>query len=138
MAFDGTAATFSFVSPTQITATVPFGALTGPVAVTTPSGTGTSPTAFRVVPTVSSFTPTSGPPGTRVTITGSAFTGARKVLFNGTTAFGNFTVDSYTQITVLVPLQATTGPIAVVTAGGKGKSTTSFTVTSSYAAGRPT
>ena len=46
--FNGTAATFTVVSSTQIRATVPVGATTGKVKVTTPQGTLTSKVNFRV------------------------------------------------------------------------------------------
>lgn len=46
--FNGKAATFSVVSATEITATVPKGSTTGAVQVTTPSGTLWSNIAFRV------------------------------------------------------------------------------------------
>jgi hypothetical protein len=52
----------------------------------------------------------SGPVGTSVTITGTGFTGATAVTFNGTPA--SFTVDLSTQITAKVPAGATDGPIA--------------------------
>ena len=48
--FNGTPATFTVLSATQIKATVPAGATTGAVQVTTPSGTLASNTAFAVVP----------------------------------------------------------------------------------------
>ncbi len=69
----------------------------------------------------------SGPPGRLVTIDGTAFTGATRVLFNGKAAL--FKVKSYTEIRATVPAGATTGPITVVTPGGKGASKSSFTVT---------
>jgi uncharacterized repeat protein (TIGR03803 family) len=46
--FNGTPATFTVVSSTLITTMVPAGATTGPVQVTTPSGTLTSNVPFRV------------------------------------------------------------------------------------------
>src|SRR4030095_12688589 len=46
--FNNVAATFVVNSATQITATVPSTATTGPIKVTTPGGTATSPTNFTV------------------------------------------------------------------------------------------
>src|SRR5215471_18084433 len=48
--FKGTAAAFTVVSGTEITATVPTGATSGTVTVTTPSGTLNSNVVFRVRP----------------------------------------------------------------------------------------
>ena len=48
--FNGEPATFSVVSAAAITATVPAGATSGPVAVTTTGGTGVSATSYTVVP----------------------------------------------------------------------------------------
>jgi uncharacterized repeat protein (TIGR03803 family) len=48
LTFNGKAATFKVVSSTEITTIVPGGATTGPVKVTTPSGTLTSNVNFRV------------------------------------------------------------------------------------------
>jgi uncharacterized repeat protein (TIGR03803 family) len=50
VAFNGTAAAFTVVSSTEITATVPTGATAGFVTVTTPLATLTSNTKFRVEP----------------------------------------------------------------------------------------
>lgn len=128
--FNGVVApSFAVNSDTQITATVPTGATTGPIAVTTPIATGTSTTNFTVIqaPVITSFTPTGGPVGTTVVITGSNFTGATQVTFNGTVAPG-YTVNSATQITVTVPTGATTGTISVTGPGGTGVSTGIFTL----------
>jgi uncharacterized repeat protein (TIGR03803 family) len=47
--FNGAAATFTVVSATEITTTVPAGATTGTIMVTTPSGTLSSNVAFRIL-----------------------------------------------------------------------------------------
>jgi hypothetical protein len=126
--FDGVpATTFSVTSDSQLTAQVPVGASTGPIAVTSPLGTGSSATDFAVQPKVQSFSPLSGPVGTIVTITGTAFTGATKVMFTGHK--GKILTVAYGQITVRVLAGTVTGPITVVTPAGKSKSKKSFTVT---------
>jgi FG-GAP repeat protein/IPT/TIG domain-containing protein len=125
--FDGVPATFTVVSDTEITTTVPDGALTGPVGVTTPFGSDSSAVNFLVAPRISSFTPTSGPVGTLVTIKGSGLTQATVVEFNGVSAV--FTVVNDGKITATVPAGATTGKIEVESPGGTGISRTDFTVT---------
>lgn len=50
VSFGGTKATFTVVSSSQITTTVPAGATSGEIEVTTPSGTLTSNPTFRVIP----------------------------------------------------------------------------------------
>ena|SRR5437899_11409610 len=104
------------------------GALTGKIVVATPGGNATGSLTFKVKPTITSFAPTRGPVGTSVTITGTAFTGAKAVKFNGVSAT-IFTVDSYTQITATVPAGATTGKIKITTPGGSATSSTRFRVT---------
>ena len=49
--FDGIAASFTVNSPTQITATVPAGATSGQISVTTPGGTAESTASFTVLTT---------------------------------------------------------------------------------------
>jgi hypothetical protein len=132
--FNGTPdSSFVVNSSTDITAHVPSGAVTGPIAVTTGSGTGTSGSSFTVTasggaPTVTSFSPGSGPVGTSVTVNGTNFTGVTAVKFNGTAAT-SYTVNSDTQITASVPSGATSGPISVTTGAGTTTSSSSFTVT---------
>jgi outer membrane protein assembly factor BamB len=78
-------------------------------------------------PTITSFTPTSGAPGTSVTINGCGFTGATAVTFNSVSA--TFNVNSGTQITATVPTGATSGKIAVTTPTITVKSPGNFIVT---------
>jgi hypothetical protein len=128
------ASVFVVDSRTQITATVPPGAVSGPVAVTAPLGTGTSASIFTVVapPTVTSFTPLTGPVGTPVAILGSNFTGVAEVSFGGTPAV-TYTVGSPSQLSATVPPGAVTGKIAVTTAFGTGASASDFVVTTPFA-----
>lgn len=125
--FNGTNATYSVVSDTYISTSVPSGATTGSINAVTPGGTLKSNLKFRVTPTIVSFTPPNGPVGTSVTITGNSLTGATKVTFGGVKATV-FTVNSYTQITATVPVGAVTGKIQVTTPGGTATSSTAFTV----------
>jgi IPT/TIG domain len=128
--FNGAVASYTVNSSTEITAHVPTGATSGSISVTTPGGTATSSSSFTVASptTISSFTPTRGPVGTSVSITGSGFTDATSVNFNGTAA--SYTVNSPTSITTTVPSGATSGPISVTTPDGTGVSDGSFTVIS--------
>ncbi|GAA4352157.1 hypothetical protein GCM10023185_11550 [Hymenobacter saemangeumensis] len=129
VSFNGSTAVFTVNSGTQITATVPSGATSGTLSVTTPGGTAS--TSFTVLPYISSFSPGSGVVGTSVVITGTSFTGALNVKFNG--VYATFTVNSATQITATVPSSATTGVITVRTPAGTATSLTNFNVTPSLA-----
>src|SRR5437870_2956511 len=92
--------------------------------------TATAPAVSLTVvrkPTITSFTPTSGPVGTMVTISGTDFTGVTAVTFNGVNG-DPFTVTSATAIQDSVPMGATTGPLSVTTTGGMATSASVFTV----------
>jgi uncharacterized repeat protein (TIGR03803 family) len=128
VSFNGKPATFTVASATYMTATIPAGATTGSVTVTTPGGVLTSNKKFRVTPQLTSFTPPTGPVGTVVTITGVSLTQTTKVTFGGIAAT-TFTVNSDTSVSVTVPTGAVTGKIVITTPGGTAASTTTFTVT---------
>ena len=115
---------------TQITGVVvPSGAATGNVRVTTPGGT-TNGVLFTVTlpaPVLSSLSPTSGPVGTSVTISGTNLSGATSVSFNGTNQT-TIASNTATSLVVAVPAGATTGNVTVTTANGTSNGI-SFTVT---------
>ncbi|UGS38856.1 IPT/TIG domain-containing protein [Capillimicrobium parvum] len=132
--FNGAKAVSTFVSATSLKATVPASATTGRVTVSNPTGavgTATSAASFTVtappVPKITTLSPGSGLTGAQVTITGSGFTGATAVSFNGLAA-GTFTAASDTKVTATVPNGATTGKVRVVAPGGTATSATDFTV----------
>jgi hypothetical protein len=82
-------------------------------------------------PTLTSFSPAVGGPGTQVTITGANYVGVTSVTFNGTAA--TFEAHSAGEIVATVPTGATAGPIAVTTSLGTATSANSFTITGGVA-----
>src|SRR5436309_520676 len=131
--YDGVAIPTTFVNSTLLNVTLGPFTSTGihHLNVVNPApGGGTSNTVdFTVMAsttTITSFTPTTGPTGTSVTISGTNFTGATAIRFNGVSA--SFTVSSATVIQATVPAGATTGPLTVTTPGGTATSASSFTV----------
>ena len=132
VSFNGTSASFAVASAAQVTATVPSGATSGKISVTTASGTASSGSSFNVTvplqpPTITGFNPISGLTGSSVIISGTNLTGASSLKLNGTAA--SFIVNSATQITATVPPGATTGKFSVMTPGGSASSAGNFTVT---------
>lgn len=127
--FNGTLATPTSWGNTTIVAPVPDGATTGDVVVTV-SGVDSNGKMFTVeaAPTITSLSPTSGPIGTSVTITGTDFgstQGSSTVTFAGTAATATGWSD--TSITTTVPAGAVTGDV-VVTVNGVPSNGQTFTV----------
>ena len=132
VSFNGIAASFSLAADTQITATVPAAATTGPISVTTPGGSVTSSVPFYLPPRLTTFTPATGVVGTTVTLTGTNFTGVTSVTFaavNSTTVSAPITSLTATQMTLLVATNAISGLLTVTTPGGVITSAGNFTVT---------
>ncbi|TGE14344.1 T9SS type A sorting domain-containing protein [Hymenobacter elongatus] len=131
----------TFVSSGHLTAMVTIFGVPSPVTGygsvgnPPPGGGGTTPpgtvlfTAVPGPPTITSFSPALGLPGTLVTINGIGFLQYynNTVLFNGVLA-PLYGTPSSGQLTVRVPAGATTGPITVTTVGGTATSATSFVV----------
>jgi uncharacterized protein (TIGR03437 family) len=137
--FGGTEASISAVSTTELTVIVPDGlspgtlavqvivngqTATGPDFTITDDGSGGGNT-----PSIGGISPTEGPTGTEVTITGENFgpnAEDNTITFNGTEA--NINSASETELVAVVPDDATTGPVAV-TVGGQTTTGPEFTVT---------
>lgn len=78
-------------------------------------------------PDVTSFADTSGPVGSSVVITGTGFTHATRVTFNGAPAA--YTVTNDRSIAAVVPPLSTAGPISVTATNLTGVSSTAYNVT---------
>jgi hypothetical protein len=131
--FNGTAATPTSWSATNIVVPVPAAATTGNVVVTV-GGVASNGISFAITqpaPGITSLTPTSGAIGTMVTIAGTNFgatQGTSSVTFNGVSSTP--TAWSTSSISVPVPTGATSGNV-VVTVGGVASNGLTFTVTAS-------
>lgn len=126
VSFGGTpAASYTVLSPTQISAVVGAGA-SGSVAVSGQGGNGSLPGfTFIPAPIATSFAPSSGAIGAVVTITGRNFVGAHTVAVGGMSI--PFAVDNDGQITFTIPLTGvTTGIITIASPGGVGLSQQAF------------
>jgi RHS repeat-associated protein len=129
--FNGTAAAVSSWSDSQIAATVPSGAPTGPIFVTEGGVAARSSVYFNVSNIdVNSVSPTAGPTGTQVTVSGVGFGGSQgssTLSFNGTNAT---VISTWTDslIVATVPNGSTTGPVKVVNGGVSSNTTVNFTV----------
>ena len=107
------ASSFTINDDTYITAIVGAGA-TGDVAVTTADGTGTV-AGFGYGPIITSFSPTSGGPGTVVEITGTGFVNVANLYF-GPELAKFFVVNSSTSITATVGA-GSSGFVSIITFG---------------------
>jgi len=130
--FNGVAAT-QINTPTSISTMVPPGATSGPITVRRGClivNTANFNVTTSTGPIISSFSPSSGPIGTTVTITGTNFsaTPASNIVYFGATR-ATVTVATATQLTVTVPSGATYEPISVNVDGLVGYSTAPFVVT---------
>lgn len=114
LAFNGMNCAPTGWSAISITCVVPTLATTGNV-VATVGRNASNAIAFTVTPTITLLSPSTGPVGTSVVITGTTFSAAPTVTFNGTSA----TVTSYTatSISTSVPSGATYGYVIVTISG---------------------
>jgi hypothetical protein len=120
-------------SASAVRARVPGTALTGPISVfTAGSGAASSSQIFVAAPRIESFTPTSGGPGTLITIAGAnlgAGTGVGRGNVTNVTIGGAravFQIVGLTQLKALVPTDVVIGPITVANEAGSFTSFESF------------
>lgn len=123
--FNGSnAVSITQISTLNVGATVPVGATTGTISLTTTNGgTATSVDIFTLTtnpaPTITNLSPATGAIGALITITGTNFIAGQTQVrfFNGVNVpIVNFI--STTQVAVNVPLGATDGNVTVITPNG--------------------
>jgi uncharacterized repeat protein (TIGR01451 family) len=114
------APSFTVVDNQTINATAPVGVADGVIRVNAPGGSAQTTTNFVVLPTILGFSPTFGPVGIKVEVSGANFTaGTPVVKFNGVPApTPHATNIAFGQVTVTVPAGATSGPLTVTTTNG--------------------
>jgi hypothetical protein len=131
--FNGSPSPVLSATPTQLATTVPSGATTGPIRLTTPSGSAASTKVFTVTasqaPTITGTTPGIGTPGTGVTVSGTNFDPVPandRLKFN----LGAATVSSATttSLTASVPTSGTSGRMTLRTPEGVATSSADFFV----------
>ena len=100
------------------------------ITVTTPNGVATSSSqVFVQPPGIQSISPTSGPVGTLVTLSGYDFLAVYSVNYGSYTGTSSkFTIVNSSTITTTVPAGATTGQIWIWSPGAIGPSAQTFTV----------
>lgn len=108
--------------------TIPVGAKTGAITVVKGAVSITGLKTFNILPTFTSFSPTSGVVGATVILKGTGLSQTTKVTFAANKT-APLTVDNDSQLTVNVPIGAVTGKISIATKGGSVSSAAKFTVT---------
>jgi hypothetical protein len=132
VSFGRLAARFTVLSDTQVRAEVPDGAVAGAVSVTSPTDTATSSQDFTPTLSITQVSPSSGPVGTAVTISGIGFAPGSVVKFDGTPAATVRYVSSG-EVDATVPADATSGPVTLSTAVRTVRARSSYTVTAHIA-----
>lgn len=120
-------ASFNVVS-NHLIVTAPTNAYSTSLTVSSPGGLFITTNTAGVQPYISSFSPPYGPPGSVITVTGSGFLSATNAAAIGNTP-AITQVQSPNQLQLLVPANASQGPIQFLTETGLATSTNSFYVT---------
>jgi YD repeat-containing protein len=129
VAFNGVQAVVTSSTGTELVTSVPEGATTGLISVTSPLGsvTGAMPFTVANAPSIASFAPTVGKPGDVITISGNNFASEvrnNEINFNESLAPTSSATE--TELVTSVPYTASSGHISVTTPTGNAVSTDDF------------
>jgi len=132
--FGGVEAVHELVDDTRLEAVVPAGAASGRITLVWSGRPVRSREDFTVTtaalahPVIHSFSPESGPAGTRVELKGSGFDGVTKARIGGKEA-NHYRWDDTRLVTWVPSLHAVSGPVTLVSQAGTAHSATAFRVT---------
>ena len=110
----------------SMTAVTPANVTSGPIQVTTTTGSFTTSSNYFAPPKIAGFSPASGKAGTLVTLTGANFLGASSVQFNGLAV--SVSPANNTNLQVAVPVGASSGPISIVAPANPFTTTSNFLI----------
>ena len=123
----GQAVPFELMSNDKLKFTVATDLLGGGIELASPGGRWISTNSFAVLPRIDSFEPVIGPAQTIVTLRGAGF---HKILFlKFGTGVAVFERRSVNELVALVPANASTGPVSIITPDGEVASDAIFTAT---------
>ncbi|MCA5005158.1 glycan-binding surface protein [Sphingobacterium bovistauri] len=115
----------------SILVTVPLNAKSGVMTLNTNSGKTVTAQVNTILPTISSFSPTTLMAGEQITITGTNLDLVRSIVFGGNQIVSNVVANSPTTIRINIPMTAESGVIKLITSNSSEViSSTSLTVTS--------
>jgi hypothetical protein len=125
--FGPASAVFSVTSDGRIDCTLPSGAISGPIEITSLQGATLTDSIFVVAPDLTGFSPFQAPVGHEIRLFGINFLRTTAVTFNGTPASA-FRVLDNSDLRATVPPGTTHGPIRVDNPGGFDVSASQFQV----------
>jgi IPT/TIG domain len=128
---NGTSVSFGVASNTRLTFTVPAAATSGAITIVTPVGSATSTGSLTVAPppTITAISPSSGPAGTPVTITGTNLQETVGVEIGHVVSVPTSIALDGTELTFTIPPGAATGAVRILARNGSAASADVFTVT---------
>ena len=140
------ASNFTISNNTTIRATVPDGTSSGKITVRAPNGTSLpdalSTTDFKILPSITSFSPGSGPTNTTITVLGSGLNEKSPrpdvTVGGATVAAAAFGAISPGSLSFNVPADAVSGPITITTTNGSATSAQIFYLPAAIANIAPT
>jgi hypothetical protein len=118
------------VTATSVQAVVPGGAITGPISVANANGTATTPTAFKVLPKITGFTPPTAELESTVVVSGTNLkVGSTDPVVKVGAIAAAVVASSPTEVSFTVPLLAVSATVNITTADGTATSVATLTVT---------